>query len=183
MTLHAIRITQHACCDQPRPWLNCGDWAEIDTPIVYGLCQSCGSIVACCTCGCGAEATLTIGAVQDLARRWPEQFAQMTEAKRKIVIAATTVHVPVAKLVMFRLARPMTAHLQPRVESGAPKPAKDGTHLPGRHFGSPLSALFPDTLRQLLRLLRRLTTLTMLRAEVRRPRTTDARGRRAGRAA
>jgi hypothetical protein len=195
---HAIHVSSAPCCDRPRPFFNCGGWPELGTPIVYGLCQSCGSFVAACTCGCGGEARLTIDEVQKLSKRWPEQFAQLDALRRRFVITATTIRVPAHKLAMFRLRRRGECS---RVERGEPAlgaaiaelvtkrdcmeskvrlPGSSGPALPSRPSSQ---NLIRQLLRPLGRQLHRLATFMMFRADARNPRTTDARGGRAGRAA
>ena len=171
MAPYAINVLPRPCCDRPRPFLNCGQWSEIGTPIQYGVCQTCGAIVAACAC-CGDEGTLISSAILGLARRWPEQFAQMTEHQKRFRKAATTVTVPIPKLVLFRLRQ----RQGPRVKRQEPERLLEAKLGNGRRSGSCLLALVS-------RLVHRLTTLILGAEPPTVPRTTDARGSGAGRAA
>ena len=155
MAPYAINVLPRPCCDRPRPFLNCGQWSEIGTPIQYGVCQTCGAIVAACQCGCNGEGTLIPSAVLGLARRWPEQYAEITAMQKRCRKSATTVTVPVPKLVTFRL----------RDQRQEPERRQDATFAVGRRSGSCLLTLVS-------RLLHRVATLMFTRGEPRRIRTT-----------
>lgn len=149
MSPPAVHVSPHACCDRPRPYFACGQWAEIGTTILYGVCQSCGSIVAACTCGCGDEGRLVPSEVLRLARRWPDQWRQMEIVKREVVRTVTTVNVPIPRLAMFRLRDGR----EPRVERQEPERLLEAKLGNGRRSGSCLSTLVSHLLHRLATLI------------------------------
>lgn len=165
MQIHKFSV-KGQCCDAPLPWRNYGHWPIASTCWELAICQSCGTILVHCTCGCDGYGLVTLEGL-DLLRHQKALHAALTAEQRAIRRVVTEIVLPPRVLARFELVEharlPVHDHRGTEGAESGRSPIEGNAmtdtdaDLPGDPpLRGPLGVLRAPVVRQLLHPLRQL---------------------------